>query len=157
MIKKGKLLVEPLWAGFLGSVTKEMNRRNPSGDWETPMGFESENFMDGYHVKGYYVKSRPFHAENASELFSVLRVDRILSDKRIMDKGIKIIPAIDLTRDDNMEVFELGRTGLQIRKTLPSGEEYDFFVLPKCHDGFYRDWEHDGICVGITAGRRRTE
>ena len=138
-IEKGKMLVEPLWAGFLGSVTKEMNRRNPCGDWEMPLdvGF----FVDGY---GYYVKSYPFHAENASELFPMLKVNGLT-----MEEG----PA----RDDNIEVFELGKTGLQIRKTLPSGEEYDFFVLPKCHDGFYRDWEHDGICVGITAGRRRTE
>ena len=50
---------------------------------------------------------------------------------------------------DKIEVFEYGRNGVIIEKQdMADDERWESIrLLPACHEGFYRDWDNDGICV----------
>jgi len=136
MTKKGKLLVEydatdrGGLLDFYDRVTDELKHRNPSGKWEADVvdhlryGLLPWDELDD--ASKTYQKGISFFAEYAVELF------------RYFPIGYTATPP------GRIKVFELGKTGLHLE--YAKGHLH-VRILPKCHDGFYRDWEHDGICV----------
>lgn len=118
------------WDYFLDRLTDEMVKRNPSRYlyWETPDP-EKESSDTG---------SDHFHAEDGKSLFEHFGIDSYCKDG-----------------NNKIKINDYGNTGLHIETECRGGhyvsrfhdDEREIVILPACRDGFYRDWDRDGICV----------
>lgn len=107
------------------AFSEMMNEKNPSDEWEA----EVQNF--GWR-RIHGVKKR-FVAKNGKELLG------------------KILPNADC----EVKIFELDNRGFSIQNfhhDNNTGSEW-YHILPACEEGFYRDWDRDGICVKNTWNR----
>ena len=116
------------WDNFTERVTEEMGRRNPDDYWETPD--PDKQVSD--------TGSDEFFSSSGESLLGHFGIDTFCDNT-----------------SNKIKINEYGRMGLHINTLCRDGsfisrfneDARDIIVLPACHDGFYRDWEHNGIYV----------
>lgn len=115
-------LSQHVWDEFTHEFTSLMRERNPSLKWESP----------DYHSKDdkYIMEDQKFNMDNGLEMLRKF---------------------VNFDRYGNLsfiKIFAYGKDGFCID---PEWQQ-EKCVLSACKSGFYRDWDHDGICVAAREG-----
>lgn len=110
-------LYSDYWNDFKIELTFLMKQRNPSLVWESP---DFHSYEDDYHQE-----DQKFNSLTGEELLhSLINFDR--------HQNVSLI-----------KIHAYGNDGLCIDPEW----EREKCILAACKTGFYRDWEHNGICV----------
>lgn len=108
------------WGDFKDALTSLMKGRNPSLEWESP---DYHSYEDDYHQE-----DQKFNMTNGEELLR------------------KFINFDSHNNISFIKIFSYGNDGLCID---PEWQQ-EKCLIAACRQGFYRDWEHGGICVART-------